>query len=360
MKKNIDIEALRAYAVLITIVAHLGELIPGWTKPLSVFWLGGGVDLFFCISGFLICGILLDQLGDNFKVVAKKFWIKRAFRLMPASIFWGGFSLACAFYFNDAIFGPVQYSVINAIYSLFFSENAYIVGCFYYQLTECAPSANYWIYWSLSLEEQFYMLFPFLLFFIRLRYLLIVLAAVATYQLFSVRPWGTPLWFFRTDAIILGVLLAVVRRSIRFEEIRLFAKSESVRLITVFLLFMGLWWVARRDWFPLFHSYVVLVAFALVLIASFNKNYIVKSSLGQRLASYLGARSYSMYLVHVIAFFLTRELFASIGVTGELSGQLTILMLIVAAAVLALLVEFSYRLIERPCRLFGRKLAVIS
>lgn len=148
--------------------------------------------------------------------------------------------------------------------------------------------------------------------------------------------------------------------SIRFEEIRLFAKSESVRLITVFLLSMGLWWVARRDWFPLFHSYVVLVAFALVLIASFNKNYIVKSSLGQRLASYLGARSYSMYLVHVIAFFLTRELFASIGVPGELSGQLTILMLIVAAAVLALLVEFSYRLIERPCRLFGRKLAVIS
>ncbi|WP_223519112.1 acyltransferase family protein [Pseudomonas sp. GL-B-19] len=356
MQKNIDIEALRTYAVGMTVIAHLGELIPAWTSSLSVFWLGSGVDLFFCISGFLICQILLQQRDSTFGDVAKVFWVKRVSRLWPAAMFWSVFSLWCAFFFKDGVFGSFNDSLTNALFSMLQFENGYLVGCVYFQWLPCAISPNYWVYWSLSLEEQFYFVFPFLLFFVRMRYLVPALLIMVLLQLAIVRPWGTPLWFFRTDALLLGVLLAVLKQNVYLKNIRLFDNNNVIRVACVVSLLAATVLLARRDWFSLFHSYVVLAAFALVVLASFNKNYIVSSERGRRVSCFFGARSYSIYLIHTIAYYLTREIFIRLGAGGEPTQVHIALMLIVAAVLLGLMVEFSYRLVEQPCRLYGRNL----
>jgi len=355
MQKNVDIEALRTFAVGMTVIAHLGELIPGWTSTLTIFWLGSGVDLFFSISGFLICQILLQQRGLKFASVAKVFWIKRATRLWPAALFWTAFSLWCAFIFEGGAFGSFYDSLTNAFFSTLQLENAYLVACVHYQWLPCAISPNFWIYWSLSLEEQFYFLFPFLLFFIPLRYLVPGLVMLVIWQLFSIRPWGTPLWFFRTDALLLGVLLAVLKQYVPLRRIALLDNNHAIRIICVGALMVATVLLARRDWFTFFHSYAVLAAFALVVLASFNRNYIVSSDRGRSIASFFGARSYSIYLTHTIAYFLTREIFTGLGLADGTQFHVA-MMLIVAAILLGLMVEFSYRLIERPCRMYGRNL----
>lgn len=355
MQKNIDIEALRTYAVAMTAVAHLGELIPSWTAPLSVFWLGSGVDLFFCISGFLICHILLQQRHSNFFDVAKVFWVKRVSRLWPAALFWSVFSLWCAYFFDGGVFGTFNDSLINAVFSTLQLENAYLVACVHFQWLPCAISPNYWIYWSLSLEEQFYFVLPFMLFFIRARYLLPALAVIAILQLLTVRPWGTPLWFFRTDALLLGVLLAFFKQRVDYKSIP-FLENRVLRIAVVTSLFLAMIILARRDWFSLFHSYVVIAGFCLVVLASFDKGYIVSSSIGRRISDFVGARSYSIYLIHTIAYYLTREIFIGFGMASDQTIVSMIMMLFVAMTLMLLMVEFSYRLIERPCRSYGRSL----
>ncbi|WP_439878161.1 acyltransferase family protein [Pseudomonas prosekii] len=356
MQKNIDIEALRTYAVGMTVIAHLGELIPSWTPALSVFWLGSGVDLFFSISGFLICQILLQQRTSGFGGVAKVFWIKRITRLWPAALFWTVFSLWCAFIFKNGVFGSFDDSLTNAFFSTLQLENVYLVSCVHYQLLPCAISPNFWVYWSLSLEEQFYFLFPFVLFFIPLRYLIPGLLMLVLWQLLSIRPWGTPLWFFRTDALLLGVLLAMFKQYVPFTRIALFDNFNAVRVISVVSLMGAMVLLARRDWFAFFHTYAVLAAFALVVLASFNRGYVVTSERGRRIASFFGARSYSIYLTHTIAYYLTREIFAGLGLENVTAQFHVVMMLIVAVILLGLMVEFSYRLIERPCRTYGRNL----
>jgi peptidoglycan/LPS O-acetylase OafA/YrhL len=89
-----DIEVLRAIAVLMTMIGHFQELL-FWGPPYLV-QLWGGVDLFFCISGFVIARSLIIEAPSsggarNFLLFAIPFWIKRVFRIWPAAFTW----LAC-------------------------------------------------------------------------------------------------------------------------------------------------------------------------------------------------------------------------------------------------------------------------
>ena len=89
---NNNIQALRALAILLVIIQHLHRLpIPEWlmsTYSQYSYWTG--VDIFFAISGFLMCKSLSSEIQKNGRSIKafSSFFLKRLFRLTPALVFW--------------------------------------------------------------------------------------------------------------------------------------------------------------------------------------------------------------------------------------------------------------------------------
>jgi peptidoglycan/LPS O-acetylase OafA/YrhL len=144
------LDGLRGLAVLGVLVYHL-EL--GWMP-------GGflGVSLFFTLSGFLITSLVLAERAEHGRVAMGRFWARRFRRLLPAA--WAGLALAVLFsaFAGDAdqlrrLPGDVWASLAYvANWRFLFAGDAYAAG---YQ--EPSPILHYW---SLAIEEQFYVIFP--------------------------------------------------------------------------------------------------------------------------------------------------------------------------------------------------------
>ncbi|MEP3656154.1 MAG: acyltransferase family protein [Litorimonas sp.] len=145
-----DIQGLRAIAVGLVVIFHM--------FPLAVTGGYVGVDVFFVISGFLITGLLIRRAERDGRVDFKDFYIRRARRLLPAAclalIVTG---LACLIILPKSLLQGVGKEILA---SAFYVENFFL----YFQgrdylTAETAPSP-FQHYWSLSIEEQFYVVWP--------------------------------------------------------------------------------------------------------------------------------------------------------------------------------------------------------
>lgn len=359
-KRIMDIEVLRAVAVLGVLFHHLrGNLftdaVPLLEKMNAWGQLWWGVDLFFAISGFVIARNLIPTLQgctnrQEYWEHTRNFWLRRAFRLLPSAWLWLALMLlACVFLNRSGAFG-----------TLYANLQATLAGLLQYGNFRFADSFGHYeygssfVYWSLSLEEQFYLLFPLLILVCRkhLVWALLVLVAV---QLFTQR--SELLMVIRTDALALGVLLAMwsihpsYRRS---QPIFLRRPWVGVSTLIVVLLLLS---VIPTDRFP-FVSYrvgsIAVLSALLVWIASYNRDFLLPVGGSQRLMAWVGSRSYGIYLTHIPAYLLVRELIFRLQSAGlpNPAGH-PILTLLIAFALILLLSELNYRLIEMPMRRRG-------
>ena len=148
-----EIQALRAAAVLLVVICHL------WPAALP----GGyvGVDVFFAISGFLITSLLLREIDRTGRLSLSAFWARRARRILPAAL---ATVLFCAV--ATAIFVPIN------LWPQFFAElrasTAYVqnwqlasTAVDYFAASDLPSPVQH--FWSLSVEEQCYLVWPVLL-----------------------------------------------------------------------------------------------------------------------------------------------------------------------------------------------------
>lgn len=361
-ERNLDIEALRGLAIALTLTAHAGILIPQWGPTLSYFWLGSGVDLFFAISGFVIASGLLPAFASPtpFRSIVVPFWTRRAFRLWPAAVFWACAMLFLALFvqrFNTLGTKPDMFlawlaGVLNV-------ENLWIAACGNDVYSTCGSAALN-PYWSLSLEEQFYFVLPFLFLMFRQRLLLLagLMLFPAAFQFFAHRPLPNILWLIRTDALIYGVLIATAWHLLatKMERFAIHANRRAVQAGLVAMVGI-LVFVTRADISPFFMGIVAVAAGAIVLLVSPNRRFITGRPTVAAFAKYLGSRSYSIYLVHYMVFSILRDAalwwhphFWTLPV-GEITLAGTALLSIAALS------ELSYRVIEMPLRLHGRHVA---
>lgn len=148
-----DLEGLRGVAILLVLLFHAG--VPGTT--------GGfvGVDVFFVLSGFLITGLLLREREATGRVDLREFYARRARRILPAaSVVLVAIALASPFFM-----APLDLPRVadDALASALFAGNLWFAaGATDYFGVDLAPSPVIH-YWSLGVEEQFYLLWPALL-----------------------------------------------------------------------------------------------------------------------------------------------------------------------------------------------------
>jgi peptidoglycan/LPS O-acetylase OafA/YrhL len=376
---NTDIEVLRAIAVSFTLVAHLmwgivPKLGPFGRElyPAFAFWTG--VDLFFGISGFVITASLLRARRQFFSVpyaaarhdwanflrFARPFWLRRVFRLLPSAWLWVAITAALAAFFNRyGSFGALHFNLREGIAALLNVAN------FYYYDWFARGNVDYGslgIYWSLSLEEQFYFVFPILLFFVRRRTLPFVLATLFAVQFFIPRPNGfdahptSLLWFIRTDAICLGALIAMwqSRPSYRAIEPR-FLRHRPFALAAVsgaMILLAGIPSFATGRYST---GLVALVSGGLVLIASYGRDYLFPPSRAKSILTWIGSRSYSIYLTHTVGRAVVLEVKLRLGVAE--GSTAAALWSIGSLALILVLSEMNYRCVETPFRNLGRHVA---
>ncbi|MDP9255268.1 MAG: acyltransferase [Actinomycetota bacterium] len=148
-----DIEGLRAVAVVLVVAFHAG--FPAIT--------GGyvGVDVFYVISGFLITGLLFDEVERTGSIDFASFYARRARRLLPMAMLVLMAVAVGMLFFTPPVFRPqVRFDAISA--ALYYSNWQFALESVNY-LTLGAAQNPVLHYWSLSVEEQFYLFWPLLL-----------------------------------------------------------------------------------------------------------------------------------------------------------------------------------------------------
>lgn len=147
-----EIQGLRAIAVLVVVLYHL------WPHRLS----GGyvGVDVFFVISGFLITSHMYREVLDSGRVALVHFWARRIRRLLPASVFVLAVSLLGTFIWLPATLWEVTARQIGA--SVLYVQNWVLAGDAVDYSAQHNEASAVQHYWSLSVEEQFYFVWPIL------------------------------------------------------------------------------------------------------------------------------------------------------------------------------------------------------
>lgn len=362
-KRIMDIELLRGIAVLGVLFHHLQDSLFAAAVPLlqsitlynQPWW---GVDLFFAISGFVIARSLIPALrrcttGREYWQQTRNFWLRRAFRLLPSAWLWLALMLlACLFLNRSGAFGTLHANIQATLAGVAQYANFRFADSFYHY--EYGTS---FVYWSLSLEEQFYLLFPLLIVLLR-KHLVWALLALVAVQLFTLR---TPiLMVVRTDALALGVLLAMwsVQPSYRRWEPTFLGRPwvglSALVLISLVLGFMA----TDRFTFTQYRIGVIaLLCALLVWIASYNRDYLMPKGALKNVMTWIGSRSYGIYLIHIPAYLLVREFtfrLQEANLPNPAGHPLPTVL--IAFGLIALLSELNYRFIEMPMRQRGASL----
>ncbi len=344
MKFRFDIGFLRALSVISVLLYHFK--VP--------FFSGGfaGVDIFFVISGFLMTKIIISGLSNN-SFNFKEFYLKRAKRIIPALLFLLVFVLliSCILFLSSDIRLNSKYVFLSG----FFISNIYFF--LYSGYFDPSSHTNILLHtWSLSVEWQFYILYPLLLWPLRKLYktnktkfmvffvvftlfsFVLMLFITKDYNSFSFYMFPTRAW-----EMTLGGLASLLSNEISLSKISLKVKKGIVLLCYIVLILCNIFINDSFLWPSNFTLIVVFPVFVILLLKiefPFLKNKILQ---------FVGNISYSLYLWHWPLYLI----FKYFGFTNTYS----IILLIVLSFVLAIT---SYYLIETNKKVHNIKYICIS
>ena len=331
-----DLQGLRAVAVLLVALDHAG---------LS-FLRGGyvGVDVFFVLSGFLITGLLLAQAARDGRVRLLDFYVRRARRILPAAVLTLVVTDVVAHQLLN--FVRAREAVSDSVWAAFFAANVHFahVGSNYF--AQGQPPSPVQHFWTLAVEEQFYLVWPFVLSFVllvaalRRRLLLIVLAAGAASLAWSIHATATTptAAYFSTAAraweLALGAGLAIAAS--RLTRVPAAAGWIGLGCIVVAAVaFSG------STAFPGYAALLPTVGAALVIAAGIGWTGGAARLLSLAPLRYVGDRSYAFYLWHWPVLVISADYAGHDLSTGVR------LALLAGAFLLSIL---SYALFENPIR----------
>lgn len=354
-----DIEGMRAIAVIGVVLWHAGvPLLPGGFV---------GVDVFFVVSGFLMTALLLEEARARGRIDLGRFYARRARRLLPAALT----ALVGTAIITLAVIPRTRWGEIGGD---LVASAAYLVN---WRLSERsvdyldvgrAPSPLQH-YWSLSVEEQFYVLWPIML-------LLILLVARGRARVFRAGSWALTLLLFggslalswwwtqhnasqayfvtpaRVHELMLGAFVALGAR--RWPDLPR-ALAAAVGWIGLAMIVLALLVIDTSTPFPGTATLLPTVGASLVIISGFGAGGLGPLALLRaRVLQWTGRISYSLYLWHW-PFIAAAASLAQVGTGGP--DVLPLHWGLVAVLISIIPAWLSFRYVEEPVRVDGRALA---
>ncbi len=331
------LDGLRFLAIFFVLIHHFASFF-----SLYIDWGYYGVDLFFVISGFLITGILIKQNSNNFKSVYKNFLIRRCLRIFP-----------------------LYYLTIILLYLIKAPDiKKYLFYLISYTFNYKFPFLNdegqsFGHFWSLAVEEQFYLFWPFIILLIRnKKQIIIVTLTLIIFAFLQINfniikelkyynYTGLP---SRMGSLGIGALGAIIQKHI-FKYKILFTNKFS-DLIVFALLILSL-----IKHFPFLMAVSSLLLVLKSTIFEFNSGFINKF-LSNKHIRYIGTISYGIYIYHLpIGYYLLPKIFDSIwvkipfnnfGLFSILQWHSWILKFPLYSAITIIIASISYKYFEKP------------
>ena len=294
LKYRSEIDGLRALAVFPVVFFHAGfELFEGGFV---------GVDIFFIISGYLITSIIIRELKNHsFSLI--NFYERRARRILPALFFVIFFVTILSYIFlSRSELGAYFKSIVS---TLFFYSNFYFwkTTPYFNSESELEPLLHTW---SLSIEEQFYLIFPVTLLFIfkyfrkyiLFFFIFIFISSLVLCEILALKTGGTLNFYFtfsRAWELMMGSLCAYCLDK---NQIKLNNKLKNFfSIIGLFLILFSIFFFNSEILHPSLYTLVPATGTALIIMFADGKTF-VKKILSLNILVGIGLISYSFYLWH--------------------------------------------------------------
>lgn len=340
-----DIDGLRAIAVAMVILFHFWpEMLPGGFV---------GVDIFFVISGYLITSIIYKQkISDTFSF--KNFYLHRMKRILPAFFAMLAFTYILAFLF--LLPEDLKQFVKATVASVAYCSNFYFMLHSDY-FAQGSLELLLLHTWSLSVEEQYYLLWPIVLTMIvkcmnkKIIYLSMFLIFIAS-LIFSINcvNFNEKEAYFSIFSRIFefmigsffGVYLSHKLEKAPCSQARSFMYNIIGASGAILILF-SCFYLSEKDPFPGYYAlFPTIGAIMIIISGNIKKPTFLKSILSNKLLVNVGLMSYSLYLFHwpIISYW---HYFSPEKAPSLLEGALMLLIVILASCL-------SYKLIEKPFR----------
>lgn len=347
------LDGLRALAVLAVIAYHM-----------SMFWAPGGllgVTVFFVLSGYLITSLLLIEWDNTKKIDLPQFWLRRVRRLMPAIVFVILCTAALCVIFDHSLLTKLREDMWAAL--LWVTNWWYIFHDVSYFDALGAPSPLTH-FWSLAIEEQFYLVWPVILFLAHkfgvkrttMRNATLVIALLSALEMALLyNPTADPSRvYYGTDtrafSLLIGAWLAFVWPShllgaksatrLTKRERNVFDGVGMVALVALIAL------IVFVDGFSpfLYRGGILLASIltAIVIAVLVHPASLLGRIAGAKPLVWIGLRSYGIYLWHYPLLLLMNP--------RNFTGETPWWMYLIQLAVIFACAAFSYRFVENPIR----------
>jgi peptidoglycan/LPS O-acetylase OafA/YrhL len=332
-----EIQTLRAFSILAVVFYH---------AEFKIFQ-GGffGVDIFFVISGYLITNICFSTLfqNSNLKNNLFIFYLKRAKRILPILFF----IILVIYFLSYYIFLPEDFkeTALQGFFSILFLSNYYFyltqfsyqegIGSFYNILLHT---------WSLSLEAQFYLVYPIILiivlkYFRKYLFLILLFSILSSlflaqysslnYKIFSFYSFFTRFWEF-----LLGCVIALPEIKKKFN------KKYNFRIIGLLLIFFSFIYFDNKVLHPSLFTLIPILG-TLIILLPCNSSSLINKLFVNKYLVFIGFISYSLYLWHF-------PVFAYFSITTNFLSSISYKILAIAISFALSIITFY--LIERPFR----------
>lgn len=297
------LDGVRGVAVVLVVAFHYGKL---WRTGTGGLLPAGyiGVDVFFVLSGFLITSLLMNERAANGEVSFKRFYIRRALRLLPAL-----FALLCA----HMVYSQVKHVRMGEELKQVASVFAYVSNFAQtYWLPKMITSGLSFT-WSLAIEEQFYLVWPVVLLFGVLKFaksrtsiLVVVFGLAALSALIRIYLWkfgsGYPAAYMRPDARADGLLIGAGCAFLwRWRWVPKQYLNEVA--LVAFVGIIGTAFVIPAQSTAMFWGgfTVVSAAAAVVILATVEDAWVLQGLMEKPWLRGLGKVSYGLYLWHALS-----------------------------------------------------------